>query len=119
MVVRHGKFIDENIKNNKKTRSRTESDVDVYGLKHKMGVASNYTNIVSINHPLLPMHSILAVGKSPFLDLWTISKEDDQKGMFGENEKMVLMHSWDIRKLKEGMPNKVKIYTIATHSNNK
>ena len=89
-------------------------------------ILKGYTHLCYIDrHPSLPPRSLLMIGKGPFLDLWHLKDEvhpehPDQGG--GRNVRNVrnadfleLVHSWDVRRLMEGLPSKVKCYAIHSH----
>ena len=95
-------------------RMRSGTDTTVKSLTHRHGLSSGYTHIVGINngngggHPSLPATALLACGKGPFLDLLTVD------GLGGGHEVRVA-HSWDLRRVREALPDKLKIYALQIH----
>ncbi len=95
-------------------RKRAGTDTTVKSLTHRLGVSSGYTHIVGVNngtgggHSFLPRTALLACGKGPFLDLLVVDGE-------GGGRAVRVVHSWDLRRARQALPDKLKIYEMVVH----
>ena len=89
--------------------------VDVHSLTYATGVALKYTHMIGLTddqcqHHSLPLFTVLACGKGPFVDVLTTGSRSH-----GGSGVLRVLHSWDLRKLREGLPSKLKIYDLKRH----
>jgi hypothetical protein len=112
MIIKHGKFV---------KAEKEHLLVDLYSLNHSIGISSKYTHVIGLNndndgHCSFPSFTMLACGKGPFIDL--LYYDDDEIGGSSKSgsSKISLLHSWDIRKFRDDLPLKIKIYAMNIHS---